>query len=100
MKNTNGNKYIKVKDKIKKIKNFRWFVLVVILASAYMIGFSIFLYNQEAAYSFVPITIFLASTLGLWVIVLFEYVKIFKNNFFFGKIWEERQIQKFIKENK
>jgi len=96
MKPIEARKYFKAKDRIKKIKNFRWFVLASILASVYMIGFSAFLHLNESKYSFVPIAIFLATILGLWIIVLTEYVKTFKTNAFFLRAWEARQIQKYI----
>lgn len=96
MQYTKNSKYFKSKDRIKKIKNFRWFVLTVLMASVYMIGFSAFLYYTEAEDSFVPITIYLWSTLGLWIILLFEYLKIFRSKSNFLKEWEEKQLQKYM----
>ena len=94
---TKEEKYIKAKNKIKQIKNFRWFVLVAGMASIYMIVFSVFLYTNENQYSLTPITIFIATTFGVWVIVFFEHLKIFNQKAFFLKGWEEKQIQKYMK---
>ena len=94
---TKEEKYIKAKNKIKQIKNFRWFVLAAVMASIYMIGFSVFLYTNENQYSLTPIAIFIATTFGVWVIAFFEYIKIFNQKVFFLKDWEEKQIQKYMK---
>ncbi len=100
MERMSEEKYLRVKDKMKRIKNFKWFLVMGFVASVFMIGFSAFLYSNEAQYSFVPITIFLATTLGLWIIIGFENITVFKSNFFLGKSWEERQIEKYMNKNK
>ncbi|MFS4491437.1 2TM domain-containing protein [Maribacter sp. 2308TA10-17] len=97
MEQISTEQYLRVKDKMKRITNFKWFLLMGFVASVVMIGFSAFLYSNEAQYSFVPITIFLATTLGLWIIIGIEYITVFKSNFFLEKSWEERQIEKYMR---
>jgi len=100
MQITKQAKYYKAQERIKQIKKFQGIVLTIILASIFMIGFSAFLYYSKAEDAFVPITIFLATTLGLLIILFMEYLKTFKTNFILGSNWEERQIEKYLEEDK
>ncbi len=84
-------------QQIKQIKNFRWFALTAFIASCYFIGFVIFLWYKQAEDSLIPSTTFLATTFGLWIILLFEYFRIFKSDIFFSKAWEEKKVLELVR---
>lgn len=91
-------KYIRATEKTKKIKNFYWFMISVIFASVYMVGFAYFLFFNQAEDSFVPITIFLSTPVVMAIVLFMEYMKVFGSVPFFGREWEENKIIEILNE--
>ncbi|NQY06779.1 MAG: 2TM domain-containing protein [Flavobacteriaceae bacterium] len=90
-------KYIRAKKRVESIKGFHGHLTAYIIVNAFLL---IFFYNVfEGKEEFWGIQGF--STVIFWGIGLAIHAFcVFAPDFFFGKKWEQKQIEKFMNEEK
>ena len=97
-KSTYDENFLRAKNKVAKLKGF------YIHLCAYIVVFCLVVYNyiiiEENEYmnSIIWLNI---SIMVIWgIVIAIQYWMTFKGRIFFGKKWEERKIQKYLKEEK
>lgn len=85
--------YFRAKKRVDRIKGFYWHLfwyLVVNLFLIILIG-----YSTNSFWHFAPY-----STAFFWGIGLFfHFLGVYGSNLLFGKAWEQKQIEKFMRED-
>lgn len=86
--------YIRAKKRVKKILGFYWHLASYIVINIFILYVISQNLNGEKFWSF---NVF--STVIFWGIgLLFHFLGVFGSNFLFGKAWEKRKIEKYLKE--
>ncbi|WP_299887684.1 2TM domain-containing protein [uncultured Lacinutrix sp.] len=89
--------YIRAKKKVEKIVGFYWHALWYVLVNIFIIFMIV--RNMDADENFWSFRVF--STAFFWGIgLVFHFISVFGPNFLFGKQWEQRQIDKYMEEDK
>jgi hypothetical protein len=98
--------YEKAKKRVEDIKGFYGHLAIYLLVNLVLVlarnDFRFYLINtssleDEGFLSWINWNVF--GTAIIWgVFLAFHAIKVFGNNPFLGKSWEERQIQKYLKE--
>ncbi|MGY8915412.1 MAG: 2TM domain-containing protein [Flavobacteriales bacterium] len=85
------NKYIRAKERVAEIKKF----YSNLTSYAVFIGFLAIVnyYTNEWSYPW-----FLWAAFGWGIGLFFQALKVFQFNLLFGKNWEQRKIEEFMKE--
>ncbi len=102
METQKNNKHFRAKKKVAELKGFYIHLTVFILVNIFIITASVLgrMANEEsfteAFFNFGTFSTFIFWGLGL----LFHGSKVFSYNPFFNKDWEERQIQKYMDEDR
>ena len=91
----NSEAYNNAKARVQKLKGFYWHLFFYIAINIFLIIIS---FNNR---SFTFDNFFKFKTFGtaiFWGIgIFFHALDVFGNNIFFGKKWEERKIEEFLK---
>lgn len=102
MENTNRDKRRKAKKRVEELKGFYTHFIVYIMVNI-MISLVITVSRMYNGDSFLE-AFFDFGTVSTWFFwgigVFFHALKVFSFNPIFNKAWEERQIQKYIEEDK
>jgi len=89
--------YLRAKKRVEKITGFYWHLLWYVIVNVFIIYMII--RNMEPDESFWSLKVF--STALFWGIgLLFHFLGVFGSNFLFSKNWEQRQIKKYMDEDK
>ena len=85
------NKYLRAKDRVAEIKKF----YSNLISYTVFISFLAFInyYTNEWSYPW-----FLWAAFGWGIGLFFQALKVFQFNLLFGKNWEQRKIEQFMKE--
>lgn len=87
--------YLRAKKRVDKIVGFYWHLAVYIVVNLFIIGLNIY-YTGTDFFNFGTF-----STAIFWGIgLLFHCMSVYGPNFIFGKNWENRQIAKYMKDDK
>lgn len=87
--------YLRAKKRVDKIRGFYSHLVVYILINIFIIV-TVGRHSNEPLFNFGTF-----STAIFWGIGLFfHFLGVFGKNLIFGKAWEQRQIEKFIDEDK
>lgn len=98
MENEPNAKLRRAKKRIEEIKGFYIHLTVYVIVNAFILV-NIFIRSLDGGETFWKFSTFF--TLIFWGIgLVFHAAKTFNLNPFFGKKWEERQIQKYIEKDK
>jgi len=86
------NKYLKAKERVEEIKKFYTSLLsyVVVISMLAAVNY----YIDQWSYMW-----FLWAAFGWGIGLIFQAVKVFGLNPFFGKDWEERKIKEYMRED-
>jgi hypothetical protein len=98
-----NQKYVQAKKQVEKIKGFYTHFAVYIIVNVLLSGVIIFGLTSDSEYNFVEaISHFgVYSTWLFWGIGLFfHWLGVFGSTVFFGKNWEQKQIQKYMDDTK
>ncbi|NNE75639.1 MAG: 2TM domain-containing protein [Pricia sp.] len=87
------NKYIRARERVEKIKKFYSSLVSYIVVISLLAGLNYYVDNW--AYPW-----FLWAAFGWGIGLIFQALKAFKFNPFFGKDWEERKIKEFMDKEK
>jgi hypothetical protein len=102
MNNNNRDKLEKAKKRVKELKGFYTHLTIYILVNTFIStmkivqGLSEGESFNEAFFNFGIFAVWFFWGIGLF----FHGLKVFSNNPFFGKDWEEKQIQKYMDKDK
>jgi hypothetical protein len=95
---TEEERFIRAKKRVEKIKGFYIHLTVYILVNLFILGMK-FYHNYQDGLNFWELESF--GTAFFWGIGLGVHaISVFGFNMMFGKNWEERQLKKFMKEEK
>jgi cytochrome bd-type quinol oxidase subunit 2 len=86
-----------IRNKVRQIKKFYWFLLVVCFVSLGMLGMAYFLFHQKA--SSTVVWIFAIMPVVSLIILFMEYLRVFDVRLNFIKRWEEDQIKKIMEKS-
>jgi len=102
MKYVNSNKKVRAQKRVEELKGFYIHLMVYLLVN-FMISTVIVVSHMYEGDSFID-AIWDFATVSTWLFwgigIFFHGLKVFANNSLFNKEWEERQIQKYIEEDK
>ncbi len=87
------NKYFRAKEKVDRIKKFYVSLITYLLVIPLLAGVNY--YTNEWHYAW-----FLWVAFGWGIGLIFQGIKAFGYNPFFGRDWEERKIKEFMNEEK
>ncbi len=87
------NKYLRAKERVAEVKKFYTSLVSYILVISFLAGLNY--YADEWRYAW-----FLWPALGWGIGLVFQGIKAFDMNPFFGKSWEDRKIKEFMKDDK
>ncbi|WP_298999265.1 2TM domain-containing protein [Flagellimonas sp. S174] len=87
--NTNETKYIKAKERVGRIRKFYTSLTAYVLIISGLGALNY--YVNEWRYMW-----FLWAAFGLSIGLIFQAIKTFDLNPFFGKAWEERKIREYM----
>lgn len=108
MKNQQSTRLNSAKKKVKQIKGFYNHLMVYLI-----VNIAVFLFQGKMTFILLSKRVFgspefletinwdVFGTPVVWGIILIIHAKnVFGNGFFFGRKWEERQIKRYMKQNK
>lgn len=98
MEGAQENKRIRASKKVQEVKKFNWYVITSTLASLMTLGMAYFFSTQNAP-DFL-IAIFLFAPFIFVVVGVIYYFTIFDRNPILVNRWEERQVQKYIEQER
>ena len=98
-KNNNPNysreeAYLRAKKRLDKLVGFYWHLAVYVVVNLFLIVL-IAAYTDGSIWNFATFSAAFFWGIGL----IFHFLGVFGPNFFFGKDWEERKIEEFIKKD-
>lgn len=88
----NDNKYLRAKEKVAEIKKFYSSLISYVLVISFLGALNYYL--DEWRYPW-----FLWAAFGWGIGLVFQAIKAFGLNPFFGKQWEDRKIREFMEED-
>ena len=102
MDNNSRNKLEKAKKRVKELKGFYIHLTIYILVNTFISTIKIVVdLGEGASFNEAFFNFGIFAVWFFWGIGLFFHgLKVFSNNVFFGKDWEEKQIQKYMDKDK
>lgn len=92
----NQNAYLRAKKRVNELKGFYWHLVSYLAVNTFLIGAIVINSGLPNIWNFGTF-----STAFFWGIGLaFHALRVFGKNLIFGKQWEERKIQDYIKKDK
>ncbi|PKA99913.1 2TM domain-containing protein [Flavobacteriaceae bacterium MAR_2009_75] len=86
------NKYLRAKERVEEVKKFYMSLLSYIVVIGFLAGLNY--YTDRWNYPW-----FLWAAMGWGIGLIFQGIKAFGKNPFFGRNWEERKIKEFMQED-
>ncbi len=88
----NDTKYLRAKERVAEVKKFYTSLASYVLVISFLAGLNY--YTNEFRYAW-----FLWAAFGWGIGLVFQGIKAFEMNPFFGKGWEDRKIKEYMEED-
>lgn len=85
------NKYLRAKERVQEVKKFYMSLLSYVVFIGFLAGLNYYIDGWSYPW-------FLWAAMGWGIGLVFQGIKAFGKNPFFGKNWEERKIKEFMQE--